>query len=262
MKAIVLNAGYGGRLRPATDGLPKCLLRVDADHSVLEVQLRTLARCGIRHVTIMIGYEAEKIEHFIATHPIAPLTVQTRYNPFFATTNTAVTCWLAIRDMTEDFILLNGDTLFDAEILRRVLAAPEAPLVMAIDQKPSYDADDMKVRLTTGGRLKAVGKSLPESKIDGESIGLMAFRANGVAAFRSALETAVRDPEALRLWYHDVISLMASTLPVNTILIDGLWWREIDTPQDLAEVRASFARRELTAGVRHSPGINTVPLKV
>ena len=262
MKAIILNAGYGGRLRPATNGLPKCLLPVDADQSVLEVQLRTLARCGIRHVTIMIGYEAEKIEHFLATHPIASLTVQTRYNPFFATTNTAVTCWLAIRDMTEDFVLVNGDTLFDSEILRRVLAAPEAPLVVAVDQKPSYDADDMKVMLTTDGRLKAVGKSLSESKIDGESIGLMAFRAEGVAAFRSALETAVRDPEALRLWYHDVISLMSSKLLVNTVLIKGLWWREIDTPEDLAEVRASFSRREFTAGVRHPPRIGTVPLKV
>src|ERR1051325_7683325 len=103
MKAIVLNAGYGGRLRPTTDALPKCLLPVDADHPVLDVQLRTLARCGIRHVTMMVGYGAEKIEHFLATHPIPSLTVQTRYNPFFATTNTAVTCWLAIRDMTEDY---------------------------------------------------------------------------------------------------------------------------------------------------------------
>ena len=116
--------------------------------------------------------------------------------------------------------------------------------------------------LTTGGQLKAVGKSLPESQIDGESIGLMAFRAEGGAAFRSALETAVREPDTLRLWYHDVISRMASTLPVNTVLIKGLWWREIDTAQDLAEVRASFARRELTGGFRESPRINTVRLKV
>ena len=260
MKAIVLNAGYGGRLRPTTNGLPKCLLPVDADQTVLQVQLRTLAHCGIRHVTIMVGYEAEKIEHFLATHTIASLTVQTRYNPFFATTNTAVTCWLAIRDMTEDFVLLNGDTLFDSEILRRLLAAPRAPLVMAVDQKPSYDADDMKVMLTTGGRLKAVGKSLSASQIDGESVGLMAFRADGVAAFRSTLETTIRDPEALRLWYHDVISLMALTVPVNTVLIEGLWWREIDTAQDLAEVRASFARQEIIGGFREAS--RTVRLKL
>ena len=260
MKAIVLNAGYGGRLRPTTNGLPKCLLPVDADPTVLEVQLRTLARCGIRHVTIMVGYGAEKIERFLTAHPIPSLTVQTRYNPFFATTNTAVTCWLAIRDMTEDFVLLNGDTLFDSEILRRVLAAPQAPLVMAIDQKPSYDADDMKVMLTTGGQLQAVGKSLLPSQIDGESIGLMAFRADGIAAFRSALDMTVRDPEALRLWYHDVISVMASTLSVKTVLIKGLWWREIDTAQDLAEVRASFARQELIGGFREAS--RTVRLKL
>ena len=258
MKAIVLNAGYGGRLRPATDLVPKCLVPVTADHPVLEVQLNTLARCGIRHVTMMVGYGAEKIERFLSTHPIPSLTVETRYNPFFATTNTAVTCWLAIRDMTEDFVLVNGDTLFDGEILRRLLAAPQAPLVMAIDQKPTYDTDDMKVLLTTSGRLKAVGKFLPDSKIDGESIGLMAFRAEGVAAFRSALESAVREPETLRLWYHDVISLMACKLPVSTVLIKGLWWREIDTPDDLAEVRASFARQEFTGGFRDSPRINTV----
>ncbi|HEX7229804.1 MAG TPA: phosphocholine cytidylyltransferase family protein [Candidatus Binatia bacterium] len=261
MKAIVLNAGYGRRLRPATDNLPKCLLPIDADHPLLETQLRTLARCGIRHVTIMVGYGAEKIEHFLTTHPIMPLTVQTRYNPFFATTNTAVTCWLAIRDMTEDFILVNGDTLFDTEILRQLLAAPEAPLVMAIDQKASYDADDMKVTLTDGGRLKAVGKSVPASKIDGESIGLMAFRAEGVAAFRSALEIAVRDPDTLRLWYHDIINVMASTLLVNTVLIKGLWWREIDTPRDLAEIRASFVRQELTGGLRQSPRVNPIRVK-
>jgi hypothetical protein len=56
---------------------------------------------------------------------------------------------------------------------------------------------------------------------------------------------------------------MAPTLLVNTVLIKGLWWREIDTAQDLAEVRASFARRELTdGGFRDSPRINTVRLKV
>ena len=54
---------------------------------------------------------------------------------------------------------------------------------------------------------------------------------------------------------------MASTLMTNTVLIE-LWWREIDTPRDPAELRASFARRELTAGLRDSSRINTVLLKV
>ena len=242
MKAIVLSAGLGSRLLPSTTTVPKCLLPVDGEHPVIEIQLRALAHCGIREATIMVGYGAEKVEHFLTTHPIAGIDVYTRYNPFFSTTNTAVTCWLAIREMTADFVLLNGDTIFETDILRRVLAAPEAPLTMAIDQKAKYDDDDMKVALDDRGRLTAVGKAIPASRIDGESIGLMVFRNQGVAAFRSALDSAIRNPEALRSWYHDVINRMAAALLVNTVPIKGLWWREIDTPQDLAEVRACFVR--------------------
>ncbi len=243
MKAIVLSAGLGRRLRPTTEELPKCLLPVDSDHPVLELQLRALAQCGVRQATIMIGYGAEKVEHFLATHSLAGLEVCTRYNPFFATTNTVVTCWLAIPHMTEDFVLLNGDTLFEAEILRRVLTAPHAPLTMAIDQKGQYDEDDMKVMLNGGRRLKAVGKTLATSRIDGESIGLMAFRNKGVTAFRAALGMAIRDPAALQKRSPDIISLMADSLLVDTVLIKGLWWREIDTPEDLARARAYFTVR-------------------
>lgn len=244
MKAIILSAGLGRRLRPTTAELPKCLLPVDVDHPVLELQLRTLAHCEIRQATVMVGYGAEKVEHFLATHPIANLAVHTRYNPFFATTNTAVTCWLAIPEMTEDFVLVNGDTLFEGEILHKVLTAPNAPLTMAIDRKAKYDDDDMKIMLNGGGRLRAVGKALPAAQIDGESIGVMVFRGKGVAAFRSVLDAAVRDPAVLQKWYHDIIHLMADSLIVETVLINGLWWREIDTSEDLAQARAYFAAHQ------------------
>lgn len=241
-KAIILSAGRGRRLLPQTAELPKCLLPVDTDRPVLELQLRTLAQCGIQHATVMVGFGAKKVERFLATHPIENLEVRTRYNPFFRTTNTLVTCWLAIPEMTEDFMLLNGDTLFEVEILRRVLTSHKGPVTLAIDQKAEYDKDDMKTVLGSGGRLKAVGKALAAPKIDGESIGLMVFRNKGVEAFRAALDAAIRDPANLRKWYHDVISTMAGSLLVETELIEGLWWTEIDTPKDFAKARSYFAR--------------------
>src|SRR5574337_1508370 len=217
-KAIILSAGRGGRLLPHTAELPKCLLPVDGDHPVIELQLRMLAHCGIQHVTVMVGFGAKKVERFLATHPVENLKVHTRYNPFFRTTNTLVTCWLAIPEMTKDFMLLNGDTLFEVEILRRMLTSHKGPVTLAIDQKGEFDRDDMKTALHSGGRLKAVGKELAASAIDGESIGLMVFRGKGVEAFRAALDEAIRDPSGLRKWYHDVISTMAGSLPVETEL--------------------------------------------
>ena len=252
-KAIVLSAGQGRRLLPLTADEPKCLLPVDVDHPVLELQLRALACCGIRYVTVMVGFAAEKVERFLAAHPIENLEVRIRYNPFFETSNNLATCWLAIPEMTEDFVLLNGDTLFRPEILSRVLAYRHDLITLAIDRKAEYDDDDMKVSLNGGRQLSAIGKTLAAHTISGESIGLMAFRGEGISAFRTTLDAAIRAPAALHLWYLSVINSMSSMVQVNTACIEGLWWTEIDTPEDLARARRHFAheraKREQTAQV-------------
>jgi choline kinase len=78
-------------------------------------------------------------------------------------------------EMTEDFILLNGDTLFEAPIVKSLLNSPVAPITVTVNLKNTYDADDMKVSLE-GKRLTHVGKDIPQDKIDGESIGMILFR--------------------------------------------------------------------------------------
>jgi len=251
MKAIVLSAGQGRRLLPLTAEVPKCLLTVDADRPILELQLRALERCGIRYVTVMVGFGAEKVERFLATHLFGDLEIRTRYNPFFATSNNLATCWLAIPEMAEDFVLLNGDTLFEADVLRRLLTAPQAPVTLTIDRKMDYDEDDMKVTLNDGRRLTAVGKTLVAPMVHGESIGLMRFCGQGVVAFRAALDAAIREPEALHRWYLSVINSMASSVVVDAVSIQGHWWTEIDTPEDLERARSHFVHQSVSLlGIR------------
>jgi len=241
MRAIILSAGQGRRLLPMTANTPKCLLPVNAGRSVLDIQLETLARCGIRSVTVMVGFGAEKVEEWIAERAPRELEVETRYNPFYATADNLVTCWLATPDMSEDFVLLNGDTIFETGVLRRILAADGAPVIMAIDRKAEYGEDDMKVTLEWGTRLRAVGKRIPPGLIDGESIGLIAFRGDGVDAFKTALDRAVRNPAAFGKWYLDVIDTMAGPMHVRSVSIEGLWWIEIDSPMDLSKARTDLA---------------------
>ena len=80
MRAIIVSAGQGKRLLPHTESTPKCLLNVLDDLSVLELQLRTLVACGIRDVSIMVGFHAEKVEQTLAQRTIAGLNVRTCYN--------------------------------------------------------------------------------------------------------------------------------------------------------------------------------------
>lgn len=252
-KAIVLNAGQGRRLLPLTAATPKCLLPVDGHRTILELQLGALAACGIQHVVVIVGFGADQITRFLAAHAHTGLQVTTRYNPFYATTNNLVSCWIASTEMTEDFLLLNGDTLFAPAVLQRLLAAPSAPVTLAIDRKQEYDDDDMKVTLNGGRRLLAVGKSLDPDRVHGESIGLMTFRGSGVSAFRTALAEALDDPAARQQWYLTVIDRLACASLVEVVSIEGLWWTEIDTPADLLRTRAYFDRERAVSACTVEP---------
>jgi choline kinase len=102
----------------------------------------------------------------------------------------------------------------------------------------------MKVFVDAHGRLRAVGKTLDTAFVNGESIGLMLFRGEGPRIFRDALEAAIREPSALRAWYLSVVNRIAWRTRVETASITGLWWGEIDTPDDLERARAAFASTE------------------
>ena len=243
MRAIILSAGQGKRLLPLTEGMPKCLLAVSDGTCLLEYQLRCLAAAGIGEASVLIGFGASKVEAFLGTRPVPEVDIKTVFNPFFAVSDNLATVWLARSEMQDDFVLLNGDTLFEPDILRSLLTSPEAPLTLAISVKDRYDDDDMKVSLDPNGRLTAVSKSLPSEVVDGESIGLMVFRGLGVAALRQAVDARIRDPGALKLWYLSIIDQLAGSLRVETSDVTGLWWGEVDDHEDLTEVRKALSER-------------------
>ena len=232
MKAILLSAGQGRRLLPLTETIPKCLLELHG-RSLIEWQMRELAKCEIDDVTVVVGFGAEHVEQLLHTQSIVP-RMRTVYNPFFGIADNLVTCWVARTEMDEDFVLLNGDTVFESQVLDRALNAPVRPVTMVTDRKSSYDADDMKL-IMDGERLVKVGKDIPPEQADGESIGMLLFRGDGPALFQQALERAVRTPQALKQWYLSVIDVMAQSGFVATCSIQGLQWAEIDCAEDLEQ---------------------------
>jgi choline kinase len=244
MRAIILSAGQGKRLHPLTAKIPKCLLPVRGEKPVLEVQLRALAACGVSEASVLVGFGSQRVEDFLCDHPLPGIRVRTVYNPFFATTDNLVTCCWARSEMQGDFVLLNGDTLFETAVLERLLASPPAPLTLAVNQKADYDDDDMKVAVDAQGRLRSVGKTLDPAIVNGESIGLMFFRGEGPRIFRDALEAAIGEPSSLRAWYLSVVNRIAWRSRVAAAFITGLWWGELDTPEDLEHVRTAFASME------------------
>ena len=60
MKAIILAASRGNRLRPYTDNLPKCMVEI-AGKPIIYHQLKTLAEVGVKEVTVVGVYQSDKI---------------------------------------------------------------------------------------------------------------------------------------------------------------------------------------------------------
>jgi choline kinase len=69
--------------------------------------------------------------------------------------------------------------------------------------------------------------------VNGESIGLLLFRAGGAARFVAGVESAMRRPEGLKSWFLSVIDALSQTGEVGVVSIEGLRWAEIDFLSDL-----------------------------
>jgi len=230
MKVLILSAGQGRRLLPLTAECPKCMLSVGG-RSLIEWQIDALSAAGIDRVSVVVGYGADQVERLLTQrYGVGRITLID--NPKFAETDNLVSCWMARDEMNEDFFLLNGDTLFEIAVVRRVLSRAAHPVTVVTTHKSHYDADDMKVTLE-GQRLINIGKDLEPEKTDGESVGMILFRGEGPALFRQGLERAMGDPASSRKWYLSVIRDLCPTMKVWTCSIEGLRSCEVDYPADL-----------------------------
>jgi choline kinase len=238
-KAIILSAGQGSRLGHMVDDKPKCLIDFGG-RTLLDRQLDTLESNGVGEAVIVTGFHDELVNEAIARRTVGP-TVRTIYNPFYKVADNLGSLFMARAELAGDCLVWNGDTLVSNSLMAKVVGNDKAGICVTIDRKDGYDDDDMKVVVDDDGRLRAIGKRLT-SGVNGESIGLLAFRDGGAEHFREAIEHDIRSPEGTTIWYLRVIHHLAEASEVWTLDINGEEWGEVDFPPDVDRAR------ELVAG--------------
>jgi len=237
-KAIILSAGQGSRLGHLTDDRPKCLIEFGG-RSLLDRQLDTLAACGIGEAVVVTGFRDDLVEEALARRGAGP-RVRTVYNPFYKVADNLGSLYLASGELAGDCLVWNGDTLVSDRLMAKVVGNRQKGICVTIDRKDSYDEDDMKVVVAEDGRLEAIGKRIGKG-VNGESIGLLAFRSGGAEAFRDAVEQDIRSPEGTTIWYLRVIHHLAERSDVWTLDIAGEEWGEVDFPEDVTRAEALVA---------------------
>ncbi len=236
MKVILLSAGQGRRLLPLTENLPKCALRL-GDRTALEWQLEALTAAGASEVVVATGFQARVVENIVRR--FRKLPVRIAHNPFYAHCDNLGTCWILRYEMTDPFVLINGDTMFEPEVFRRLIGTGDAhDITLVTNQKDDYDDDDMKV-IVDSGTLRRVDKKLAIGEVDGESIGMILFRRAGVGLFRAQLEAMMLDESTLKRWYLSAVDLLARQGQVGTVDTAGHGWCEIDDAKDLEYARVA-----------------------
>jgi choline kinase len=236
-KAIILSAGKGSRLLPLTAERPKCLIELSGK-SLLEWQLDALQGAGIADILVVTGFA----DHLVDAVAAKRAGVRTAFNPFYHVADNLGSVWMAGGELDRDMLLLNGDTLVSPPLLRRVLDAQTGPIAVTVDEKATYDLDDMKV-LRDGDRLLRIGKALEPGAYNAESIGLLAFRGGGPRLFAEEVDRMMRQPEGTRLWYLRAIDALAQAgADVRTVSIRGEEWQEVDFPEDVVKAKALTQR--------------------
>ncbi|MGN7741485.1 phosphocholine cytidylyltransferase family protein [Pseudomonas sp. 22526] len=232
MKAVILAAGRGSRLKDLTAAQPKPLARL-AGKPLLEWQLQALESAGVEEVHLVSGYCSETLEGY----------GQSRlYNPHWASSNMvrSLMCADALLS-SEPTLVCYGDIVYRPDIVRDLMAS-QPPLSITYDldwwdlwsarsDDPLSDAESFRQQ---AGQLLGIGERVASrEEIEGQYMGLLKFTPAGWSQVQ-ALLSGMSDQQIDKL---DMTSLLRALLQagttIATVAIRG-GWVEVDNQSDIA----------------------------
>ncbi|MED4599477.1 HAD-IIA family hydrolase [Paenibacillus validus] len=248
MKAVILAAGIGSRLRPITNEKPKCLTLIYGE-SLLERQLSQYERNGITEAYVVIGYRSEEILSLKLKSKYKKMKVIFIENEDFESTNNMYSLYLTKRYINgSPFLLSNGDVIFEDGIIQRVVKHNKTDLI-AVDTGV-YMEESMKVTTDTAGFIRDISKQIKQDDFFACSIDLYKFSEESSLILFNELTEIIENKNNLKEWTEVAIQslLLNNQLMMNPCDIKGLKWVEIDDNQDLAKADLYFSRINQSLG--------------
>ncbi len=258
MKAILLAAGQGTRLRPLTDDRPKCMVEVD-DRPLLHWQLDTLVEAGVDDIVVVRGYQR--------THLQGP-GFRTIDSTRWETTNMLESLRCARAEISGEILVCYTDILYETSVIQTARAS-SADVGVVIDHDwealwrrrmddPLDDAETL--RLDANGRIVEIGQRAHAlAPIDGQFVGVLHFSAAGSELLRHTLDEISREDEhhgsifggrydLKNAYTTDLLTeWIDQNVPVMEIPIAG-GWTEIDSQRDLQVAQELMAEGQLAMG--------------
>ncbi|MBI3402148.1 MAG: phosphocholine cytidylyltransferase family protein [Acidobacteria bacterium] len=229
--AVILAAGYGSRMGSLTATQPKCLLEVGG-RSLIEAQVGSLERFGVHDITIVVGYQGDRIRERLKNR------VSYVENRRYRETNSLYSLWLARHRLADGGLVLNADVWAPASLIRRLLQSPAEDAAL-IDCGHELGAEEMKVKLSND-RIVGFGKQLCPAEAGCENVGILKFGRESGQRLADVLDQFVRTGHE-NAWAPLAFAEIARERRLWAVPTGGVPWTEIDFPDDLERARRLVA---------------------
>ena len=248
MQAVILAAGMGKRLKNHTKNQTKCLVQVNGKPLIYRA-LEALLHHGITEIGLVVGYQAESLKNYVANHfPEASITVIE--NPLYDQTNNIYSLWLANEFFAkDDTVLLEGDIIFETDLLTALLEAPEPDLAVVSKYESWMDGT-----VTVLGDDHTVLNVVDKKKFDWDdtakyykTVNIYKFSREYINQYYLPFLEAYIRSFGQNEYYEQVLKVLVflEQTGLKAMPVDAGCWYEIDTPHDLEIAETRFASPEI-----------------
>lgn len=246
MKAIIMAAGVGSRLKKIIADKPKCLIKAGSV-TLISRTVSLLRSRGVDDISVITGYNSDLIH--------SELQSQVRYfhNPFFRVTNSIASLWLAKDLLCDDVILMNADLYYEDAVLDIAMNQTDHA-VMLSDSTRIEDAD-FRFHVD-GNRILLASNQLTNQETDCEYVGIVRIDQSFIATFKDRLVAMIKQGEFGNWWEGVLYSFIGQGPGIFHKDVAGAFWSEVDHLEDynrLADwIRSSNSQRLM--GERQTTG--------
>ena len=243
MKALILAAGFGKRLQPITNTIPKSMVTVNGTPLLCNA-LNNVTALGISEIGIVVGHMADYIRDHIGDEWNG---VPVRYfeNERYLTTNNVVSLYKAAEFCDDDMLMLECDIYYHKEMLEKLLAGGGDCSILVSPFNP-LTMDGTVIRVDGDKALELILGKWQEEGFDysdtRKTVNMYRFSKEFVRDKYMPLIRWYVESMGENSYYEKVLgSLMYyRECDFRIVEVPEEMWCEVDDAQDLARARARF----------------------
>lgn len=235
MIGVILAAGMAKRLRPLTDTMPKCLLKVGG-RTLLERTVDAMAAAGITEFVVVTGYRAEQIREFLTSH-FSLFSFHFIDNLDYENNNNIYSLWLSGQVVRgREFLLMDSDILCDPQAVAEVARQVEPALAL---NRHELGEEEMKIVVDADFRITEISKTCRVSDAIGESVGIEKMTADYSEALFRELDVMIEQEGLIDIFYERAFErLIPQGHTFKVIDTTHYFSYELDTPEDFQKATA------------------------